>query len=144
MNRHWYVAAVLSLGACWLCAVCPATAQTAGPDVKPVPLSAVSNAAITQPAVPNGTFPQQPCSQCQMQAGGCPWCPNDYCCKALPAIPRTPCQWLCDLYNRKPLPCIPPTPCQWQPNDYCPKPPIAVPRHCEPWYRCVPLRPNQP
>ena len=53
--------------------------------------------------------------------GCCPWCPNDYCRKPLPAIPPTPCQWLCDLYARKPLPPIPPTPCQWLPERLLPE-----------------------
>lgn len=112
--RRYYLIAMLALGSGWLCA-----ARAAAPDAN--------------------------CQQCQPQPGcACPWCPNDYCRKTLPVIPRTPCQWLCDLYCRKPLPSIPPTPCQWQPNDYCPKPPVPIRSNCQPSFRCVPTQPNAP
>jgi len=70
---------------------------------------------------------------------GCGWCPDDYCYKQAPCDPRLPPCGCANDYCGKSMPCPPPrAPCGYA-NDYCPKPPVACPRNCEPWYRCVPM-----
>jgi hypothetical protein len=65
------------------------------------------------------------------------WCPNDYCCKTLPSVPRNPCGCV-DDYDCKTLPAVPPIACGCV-DDYCPNAcPLFLGRLCEPWYRCCP------
>jgi len=77
-------------------------------------------------------------SSVKPQDKGCCWCPDDYCPKPLPLVRKNPQCCLPDDCCRKELP---PAPCRAPVggcDDYCGKPWPAVPKGCEPWYKCVP------
>ena len=63
------------------------------------------------------------------------WCPDDYHCKTLPAVPPNP-RGCGNDYCPKALPCVPPN-ARGCVDDYCPKTcPLFLGKLCEPWYSC--------
>jgi hypothetical protein len=68
----------------------------------------------------------------------CLMCPDNYCCKPLPAPPCPVCCFGCNDYCCKPLPCVAPV-CCFGCDDYCCKPlPIISPCYTPPGATCGP------
>jgi hypothetical protein len=65
------------------------------------------------------------------------WCPDDYCPKALPCVPRNLCGCI-DDYCPKTLPCVPSNLPGCTDDYWRKKCPLYLGALCEPWYHCGP------
>ena len=93
---------------------------------------AICLASLATAGEPAAKIPRPDCLRCLV-------CPDDYCAKPWPCLPKAIYGGLCDDYCQKHLPHLPcPVPGVYC-DDYCQKPWPCLPGpHWSPWLACPP------